>query len=323
MVYCPLEQQSLAQISKELLGIGAELAAILNEDLYAAVITPGGFHAAAEAGTLGVKRLYYVNDARLGVYTAQGHTTAMERIVKAANPSILLTGATVQGRDIAARLAARLGTGLTADCTELAISETRLLLQTRPAYSGNVIATIICPERRPQMATIRPGVFQLSRRKIAAGAAEVVLVPMPETLPALANVLSSVNRSIDDDILTGAKVVVSCGRGIKNREGVSLAMKLAKALGGVVGGSRGAVEDGLIPRNCQIGQTGKTIRPRLYIACGISGAVQHIVGMKQAECVIAINNNPEAPIFKEADFSICADVIETLPKLIDMVVGKK
>jgi electron transfer flavoprotein alpha subunit len=325
LVYCPLEQGALTAMAKELLGKGANLAACLSEDLYAVVLNPGTavIAVAAEAGSLGVRQLLYTDDLELEWYTAQRYTDAMEGIVRTLNPSILLIGATIQGRDLAARLAARLNTGLTADCTDLQISpENRLLLQTRPAYGGNVIATIVCARRSPQMATVRPGVFDLPQGKAGTASAGLRIFPLPvSTVSAVARVLSAEALAPDANILTKAEVVVACGRGVKNRTGLSLVEDLARVLGGVVGGSRGVVEDGLVPRHYQVGQTGRTIKPKLYIACGISGAVQHIVGIRQAACIIAINHDPEAPIFKEADFCICADLFEALPKLTKMVVN--
>lgn len=319
MVYCTQEHNALSAVSRELLGEGARLAAVLGEALYAAIITPElDETAAAEAGFLGARRLYYIKDPVFTHFIAQEYARSMEHIVRQVKPSVLLIGATVEGRDLAARLAVRLETGLTADCTQLAIAADGLLLQTRPAYGGNVTATIVCTKSRPQMATVRPGVFPVPQPNRSLPAAELVHFSVPSGSSATVRVLAAELLSSAEDILGAAAVVVACGRGIRNEAGLRLAERLAQALGGVTGASRGAVEAGFLPRSRQIGQTGKIIRPNLYIACGISGAIQHLVGMKQAQCVIAINNDPEAPIFKAADYGICGDLFVVLPELIQI-----
>jgi electron transfer flavoprotein alpha subunit len=317
MVYCTLEHNDISVVSRELLGEGARLAAVLGEELYAAIITPElGENVAVEAGFLGARRLYCIEDPVFTHFLAQEYARSMEYVVRQVRPAILLIGATVEGRDLAARLAVRLETGLTADCTHLAIASDGLLLQTRPAYGGNVTATIVCTKSRPQMATVRPGIFPVPAPNRSLPKAELVHFSVPSGSPATVQVLATELISSKDDILGTAHCIVACGRGIRNKTGLHLAECLAQALGGELGASRGAVEAGFLPRNRQIGQTGKIVRPVLYIACGISGAIQHLVGMKQAQYVIAINNDPEAPIFKEADYGICGDLFVVLPELI-------
>ena len=323
MVYCTYENKSLSSASKELIGEGARLAILLGEELFAILITEKpDSRMAAELGSLGVRRLYCLEEPVL-TYISQKYTVAAEYIVRQVNPSVLLFSATIKERDLAARLAARLGTGLTADCTELDISQEGLLLQTRPAYGGNVTATIICAKSRPQMATVRPGVFPVPKCNHSLPSAEIICFSVPLDLNVPCRILLEEPLPFKEDILVKSMVVVACGRGIRNEEGIRMAERLARALGGVTGASRGAVEDKLMPRSRQVGQTGKIIRPALYIACGISGAIQHLVGMKQAGCVVAINSDPNAPIFNVADYGICGDLFIILPRLVELAESRR
>ena len=324
LVYCPVKNGGLEPVGPELLGQGRLLANQLGEPLYGMLIGSGVGETAVAACHLGADQIFVVNRPELAQYTAGAFSDAMELVIQTARPSIALFGATTESRDVAARLAARLGTGLTADCTALTIEPgTNLLLQTRPAYGGNVLATIVC-NTRPQMATVRPGVFEVPRPGISSPHAKLVdLSADVKFRPSGLEVLSTEPLPLANRALRAASVVVACGRGVKNQSGVALAERLAKALGGEIAASRGAVESGLFPRERQVGQTGQTIRPRLYIACGLSGAVQHLAGIQEVPRIIAINEDPNAPIFAAADYGICADLFDVLPRLTDMILRGK
>jgi electron transfer flavoprotein alpha subunit len=257
-------------------------------------------------------------------------------------PSILLAGATVLGRSLMPLVAVRLGTGLTADCTELAVDEEKgLLLQTRPAFGGNILATIVCPNTKPQMATVRPHVFKIEKTgdisghsDTAAGAGPAGGADLPKGpeeprvvragydtgVVRIAEVLETVLEGEETDI-TESDVIVAGGRGLGKPEGFELVGELARRLGGVVGASRGAVDLGWIGAGRQVGQTGHTVNPKLYVACGISGAIQHIAGMKGAELIVAINQDPDAPIFQFADWGIVGDLYEIVPRVIGALDG--
>ncbi|MGQ9616229.1 MAG: electron transfer flavoprotein subunit alpha/FixB family protein [Spirochaetota bacterium] len=232
-------------------------------------------------------------------------------------PSIVLSGATAWGRTLMPLLAVKLGTGLTADCTELEIdTEKKLLLQTRPAFGGNILATIECSSKRPQMATVRPHVFKMRSLEKPPKRPRIIIKLYHPAPVRTSKVLSTVVEEEAFDI-SNAGVIVSGGRGLGKPEGFRLIKELAEELGGVVGASRGAVDLGWISPAHQVGQTGHTVSPRLYIACGISGAVQHLAGMKGSETIIAINQDPEAPIFEVADYGIVGDIYEVVPKIIE------
>jgi electron transfer flavoprotein alpha subunit len=236
-------------------------------------------------------------------------------LIQEEKPEIMLLGATTIGRSLAPRVAARVGTGLTADCTGLAVNpETGLLEQTRPAFGGNIMATIICPRHRPQMATVRPKVFQAAP-KDPARKGEIVNLKSPE-VALRSRLLERVREQAENVNLDEADIIVAGGRGLADEKGFKLLSELAEALGGAVGASRAAVDAGWISYPHQVGQTGKTVSPKLYIACGISGAIQHLAGMQSAETIVAINKNPDAPIFQVAHYGIVGDVFEVIPALI-------
>jgi electron transfer flavoprotein alpha subunit len=237
--------------------------------------------------------------------------------IREERPSIVLSGATTWGRTLMPLLAVKLRTGLTADCTELDIDpEKKILLQTRPAFGGNILATIECAARRPQMATVRPHVFKMKKLEKTLQKPRVITKMYNPVRIRTSRVLSTILEDEGFDI-SGADVIVSGGRGLGKPEGFRLLEQLAFALGGVVGASRGAVDLGWISSAHQVGQTGHTVSPRLYIACGISGAVQHLAGMKGSETIVAINQDPEAPIFEVADYGIVGDIYEVVPKIIE------
>jgi len=307
-----------AEVSWELLGEGRRLAEELSTDLAAVVCGDGVEELAAEAAMYGADRVYLVDDGALADYTTAPYATATTWLIDKHRPSILLLGATAQGRDLASALATRVGTGLTADCTQLAIEEeTGNLLQTRPAFGGNVMATIKCADHRPQMATVRPKVMSMPSRQPGRKGEIVREAPALEPEDNWTKLLEFIEASGEKEPLDSAEVIVAGGKGMGGADGFALLEELAGVLGGQVGSSRAPVSAGWVPKDMQVGQTGLTVRPTLYIACGISGAVQHLAGMQRSEVIVAINTDPEAPIFETADFGIVGDVRQVLPALTE------
>jgi len=307
----------LSNVAYELLGIGRKLADKLDEKLWAVCLGKCLNNHAEELIYYGADRVLLIDDEPVyNNFHDEIYTNAMACLIRKYNPEIVLIGATSIGRTFAPKVAARLNTGLTADCTGLDIDlEKKLLLQTRPAFGGNIMATIICPERRPQMASIRPKVMKKPESD-RTRRGEVV----HEKLNIKHNPKSKVIKFIQD--LTSkidigeADIIVSGGRGIGCSENFKLIEELAKKLNGAVGASRAAVDSDWIPYSHQVGQTGKTVCPKLYIACGISGAIQHMVGMQSSDIIVAINKDPDAPIFTIANYGIVSDLFEFIPYLI-------
>lgn len=257
-------------------------------------------------------------------YATDSYTTVLSAIVAARKPSIILLGATPDGRDLAPRLAARLRVGLTADCTGLDIDDHGQLVQTRPAFGGNIMASILSPYTRPQMSTVRPNVFPVLAPRIGRrGPVEDADVMLAKGVIRTKVLEVEALKAAGDEGIENAKIIVSAGQGLQTRENMKLVVALAEALGGKVAGSRPLVELGWIPHTIQVGQSGTTVSPDLYVAVGISGAVQHIVGMSSARRIIAINADPEAPIFRVADLGIVGDALQVLPKLIRDVKAAK
>lgn len=322
MVYCQWKDGEIASVSRQLLGKGRNLADILKVPLMAAFVGGHVVDKAYRAAEFGADICYAIENPVLENYTSVHYAAAMEKIIRYGNPEILLIGATQEGRDIAARTAAKVETGLTADCTMLGIQEeTGLLLQTRPAYGGRVTATILCPDKLPQMATVREGVFPTPEPFCKCDTQKTVNLSHlfeAEDLGIYVKSEKQILEKMDAAELKKAEIVVAGGRGMKNEKGMELVEKLAKALGGTAAASRGAVEDGLASTERQVGQTGHTIRPKLYIACGISGASQHMAGVQAADKILAINSDWNAPIMKMADYVLCADVFEAIPRLIEL-----
>ena len=314
-VYVFVEQRDnhIQNVSLELIGKGKELANTRNTDVTAVVIGKGVSSLADTLAHYGADNVIVIEDDRLGKYMTEPYTKALNEVVEAKKPEIVLFGATSIGRDLAPRVSARVHTGLTADCTSLSIDEeTTHLLMTRPAFGGNIMATIICKEFRPQMATVRPGVMQKLDEDKSHKANIEILEEVVETKKKI---------KIED-----AKILVSAGRGFGSKENVSLAEDLAKVVGGSVSGSRAAIDSGWLEKDRQVGQTGKTVRPNLYFALGISGAIQHLAGMEESDLIIAVNKNPDAPIFETADLGIVGDINKVLPELTKMIeaeVSKK
>ncbi|MBS3872088.1 MAG: electron transfer flavoprotein subunit alpha [Firmicutes bacterium] len=316
-VFAEQRQGQMLNIAYELLGEGKKLAGALGVELSAVLIGADVSNLAPDLFAYGADKVYLVEDKELELYRTETYTAAFVSLVKKHLPEIILMGATNIGRDLAPRVAGRLVTGLTADCTELSVDlEERILLQTRPAFGGNLMATILCPAHRPQMATVRPGVM----KKITPDyqkSGQLVRESYHSQEVTVRTIVREIVKEAGKVVnLEDAKIVVSGGRGMGSAEGRALLEKLAAKLGGVVGASRGAVDAGLLPSAHQVGQTGKTVHPKLYIACGISGAIQHVAGMQGSQVIVAINKNPAAPIFKVADYGIVGDVHQVVPLLI-------
>jgi electron transfer flavoprotein alpha subunit len=264
-----------------------------------------------------IDNVYYVEDEKLEFYNTDAYTHVITECFKHLNPDAVFIGATSQGRDLAPRLAARNKTGLTADCTELDIDEKGILLMTRPAFGGNLMATITCENHKPQMSTVRPGVFSKGKRNNEkyCDLKKIEIDLSKATIRG--TIIKQVKQKKEVANISEAEVLIAGGRGMGGKEGFELLRKLADLLGGTVAGSRPVIEQGWIDKSYQVGQTGKTVRPRLYIACGISGALQHIAGMQESDFIIAINKNEGAAIMKIADLAIVGDVHKIIPELIN------
>lgn len=317
-VFAEQREGNLLGVSIELIGEGRKIADKLGVELSAVLLGNKVDNLAEILVKYGADKVLYVENELLNLYTTDGYTKVITELVNERKPEILLIGATTIGRDLGPRLSARLATGLTADCTRLEIDEEdNKLLQTRPAFGGNLMATIICPNHRPQMSTVRPGVMEKARYdEERKGIVEKLAVDLSKD--DIKAVVEEVIKSEKADVaIEDASIIVAGGRGLGSKEGFQLVEKLAKKLGGVVGASRATVDEGWIEHPHQVGQTGKTVRPKLYIACGISGAIQHLAGMQEAECIVAINKNSDAPIFKIADYGIVGDVSEVIPALLE------
>ena len=309
-------------VSWELLGAAQRLAQALPGSVVEGVLLGHAVgHIPAEAFRYGATRVYVIDDPVLAVYRNAPYAFGIAELVKQHRPEIFLVGATTLGRDLASAIATRVGTGLTADCTELAIDpEKKILAATRPTFGGNLMATILCKTLRPQMATVRPRVLPTPPRGPAA-AGEVVQAALGMTEAEVPVKLLRLipNTAGEDANIEYADVIVAGGRGLGGPEGFKLLEELAGLLGGVVGASRAVVDAGWITAAHQIGQTGKTVRPKLYIAAGISGAIQHRVGITGSDFILAINTDPHAPIFQVADLGLVGDLNEVLPELIRQV----
>ena len=312
-----------AAVSWEVLGRARELGATMDAEVGAVVLGHGVDQVVDQALAHGADVVYVVDQPVLADYRTKPYSVALEELIQAHRPEIVLLGATGRGRDLAGATATTLGTGLTADCTVLDVDAAqRLLLATRPTFSGNQMATILCKKRRPQMATVRPHVFALPDLVTAHGRVVAHHADIDESQVA-SKVIALVPESNYRTQPEEARVVVSGGRGMGGPENFHLLEELASLLGGVVGASRAAVEAGWVPAAYQVGQTGTTVRPKLYVACGISGAVQHQAGMQQADAIVAINHDPAAPIFKIATYGIVGDVLEVVPALIRQAQARR
>ena len=330
-VFAQQVDNKLSSIGFELLGKAKDLAKDLNTDVTAVLIGSG----VDELAAYGADRVIVVDDPELKEYRTEPYTHALASVINKYKPEIMLVGATAIGRDLGPRVSARVATGLTADCTQLDIGDFPLvakegqeqkhnqLLMTRPAFGGNTIATIACPNNRPQMATVRPGVMQKIER--IEGAKAVVEEYNPGFTPdnkyvEILDVVKSVTETVD---IMDAKILVSGGRGVGSPENFKILEDLAEALGGEVSCSRAVVDSGWKPKDLQVGQTGKTVRPQVYFAIGISGAIQHVAGMEESDLIIAINKDETAPIFEVADYGLVGDLNKIVPRLTEMIKANK
>jgi electron transfer flavoprotein alpha subunit len=311
----------VAGVSHELLGKSRELAKGMGTDVTAVLL---GCHVTGlckDLASYGADRIVMVDNKDLDLYSTKPYAYAMCKIIEKYKPAVVLYGATAIGRDLAPRVAARIRTGLTADCTKLDVADdgTKNLQMTRPAFGGNIMATIICPDYRPQMATVRPGVMQ-KIKPIENADAPVdtfdVQIPASEKDVQILDVVKKESHKMD---IQDAKILVSGGRGLGCPENFKLLKDLADALGGTVSSSRACVDAGWVDKDIQVGQTGKTVRPNLYIACGISGAIQHLAGMEESDFILAINKDETAPIFEVADYGVVGDALKILPLFTEEV----
>jgi len=341
-IYVVIEQRdgAVARVSLELIGEARRLAAELGQDVYAVIMGDNIKDKCQGLIADGADGVVYVQDPMLKEYVTEPYSKALTKVLQECKPEIVLFGATSIGRDLAPRVAARLKTGLTADCTRLDIKVSSyidycknnttldtsnmdpndpdvLLKQTRPAFGGNVMATILCKKTKPQMATVRPGVMQRAERDTSRKGdikeIKVDFVPADMNIT-IKEVIKKTNKAKD---IMDAKYLISGGRGIGSAEFYDKLKEVANLIGGDWSSSRANVDSGWAPKERQVGQTGRTVRPELYMACGISGAIQHQAGMDQSECIIAINKNDTAAIFEIADLGIVGDVKVIIPKLVD------
>ncbi|MCI5500676.1 MAG: electron transfer flavoprotein subunit alpha/FixB family protein [Lachnospiraceae bacterium] len=328
-VFAQQVDNELSSIAFELLGKAKELAADLNTEVTAMLLGSGVKGLADQLAEYGADKVIVVDDPELKEYRTEPYAHALASIINEYKPEIVLVGATAIGRDLGPRVSARVATGLTADCTVLEIGDFPLnpipgqeqkhnqLLMTRPAFGGNTIATIACPDNRPQMATVRPGVMQ--KIEPIAGAKAEVIEYNPGFTPnnKYVEILDIVKELSDTVDIMDAKILVSGGRGVGSAENFKMLQDLADVIGGTVSCSRAVVDNGWMPKELQVGQTGKTVRPNVYFAIGISGAIQHTAGMEESDIIIAINKDETAPIFDVADYGIVGDLNKIVPKLTE------
>jgi len=311
-----------AVVSWELLGAGAQLAKTLGVELCSVIIGDKVEHLCQESFACGASKVYLIDDPVFHYYRTEPYYKAICYLVDKYKPEIMLIGASGLGRDLAGAVATKLNTGLTADCTGLATDDKGFLLQTRPAFGGNIMATILTERTRPQMATVRPHVMPLPNRDTSRNGEivrESISIKEEDVAVKVLQVIEDIREGAECIDLAAADVIVSGGRGLRSKENFNLLQQLSDELGGVVGCSRAAVEAGWMPVERQVGQTGKTVRPKIYIACGISGAIQHLVGMQGSDLIIAINQDKQAPIFEVATYGIVGDVFQVVPAIINRI----
>ena len=301
----------------ELLSKAGELAGKLNVKVGAVLVCEKGVDISKELVSYGADKVYVIENVLLKNFKTDLYTTVISDLIKKEKPQIVIYAATHIGRDLAPRIAQRITTGLTADCTGLDIDEDKLLVQTRPAFGGNIMAQIKCPKHKPQMSTVRPGIFKMLEKdnnrkgevvKIKADISE------KDSITKVIEIIKSKKKKVN---LEESQIIVSGGRGLCNKGNFKLIEELASLIGAEVGASRAVVDAGWIEKDHQVGQTGKTVRPKVYIACGISGAIQHRAGMQNSDIIIAINKDPNAMIFSISDYGIVADINQFIPTLID------
>lgn len=322
-VFIQQVDSKISKVSFELLGKAKELAVDLDTDVTAVIL---GYNVESLAGKLakyGADNVIVVDNPVLEIYKTEPYTNALVGVIEEYKPEIFLFGATAIGRDLAPRVSSRIHTGLTADCTGLDIIEDNNLRMTRPAFGGNIMAQIICPDHRPQMATVRPGVMQSITPKEGTDCRidhfEVEGLCDDENIE-IVDIIAKISTKMS---IQDAKILVSGGRGIGKAENFKILEELADALGGTISSSRACVDLGWAEKDRQVGQTGQTVRPNLYIACGISGAIQHLAGMEESDIIIAINKDENAPIFRVADYGIVGDLLKIVPLLTQEIKSLK
>ena len=313
----------LHNVTLELIGEARKLSKKINKETFVVILGYKLDSIVEELKKYDVDNIICVDKEELQNYNTDSYANCIAKLIQDNKPEIVLCGATSIGRDLAPRVSAKVGTGLTADCTGLEIDETDgKLLQTRPAFGGNLMATIICPKNRPQMSTVRPGVMEKAN-KVETPKAKLITPSIDSSIFNTRVIFESLTADEKPKVnLIDADIIVSGGRGLKTPEGFKIIQELADALGGVVGASRAAVDSGWIDHSHQVGQTGTTVRPKLYIACGISGAIQHLAGMSESDTIVAINKDPNAPIFKVCDFGIVGDLYKIVPELIELAKNR-
>lgn len=313
------EDGSAKNVGLELLNPGKTLAGKQGGNLVAVVIGNNVASAIDAASEHGADKVIVVEGEEYAKYSTDAYSIALVTLVEKYGPKSMMIGSTNNGRDLGPRVSCRLGTGLTADCTSLDYSDEKdIILWTRPAFGGNLMATIICPDHHPEIGTIRPGVF---KKNPVGGSAEVIREDIHVSADQIrTQVLEIINEMGAEKVdLEGAEIIVSGGRGVGSAEGFDTIRALAKELGATVGASRAAVDAGWIPHAHQVGQTGKTVAPKLYIACGISGAIQHLAGISGSDVIVAVNKDPEAPIFDAADYGVVGNLFDVLPVLLEEI----
>ena len=307
-------------VSYELVGEAKKLASHLGCEVTAVLLGSNVGNLCDSLAERGADNVIVVDDPALKDYETESYTHGVSEVIKAKKPEIVLFGATAIGRDLAPRVSARLHTGLVADCTKLDIQEdTNLLMMTRPAFGGNIMATILSPDHRPQMATVRPGVMKKQDAQKGAKAKVENFAINDFSAHKSYEILEIVKKVMGRMDVQDAKVLISGGRGMGGPENFPMLEELANLMGGTFSASRAAVDAGWVEKDRQVGQTGKTVRPNLYMACGISGAIQHLAGMEDSEVIVAINKDPSAPIFEVADYGIVGDVFKILPLFTEEV----
>jgi len=323
-VFAEQREGTLNRVTLELLGLGQTLAQGLNQELSAVLLGHEVEHLTEELGSFGARNIYLAQHSLLSHYQTGPYAKVIAQLIGEHKPNILLIGATTIGRDLAPRVSMRLNLGLTADCTELSIDpDDGSLLQTRPAFGGNVMATIKTLYSRPQMATVRPGVMEAKRKGDSSGYRITEHEAKLFDKDVLTEVLEVAREEKKGVNLCEAKAIIAGGRGVGSKDGMECLFSLAEVLGGEVAGTRMVIEEGWLPVDRQVGQTGQTVRPELYIACGISGAIQHRAGMLNSRYVIAINKDERAPIFQVADWGIVGDLHEVVPALSEAMRDRK
>jgi electron transfer flavoprotein alpha subunit len=315
------KEGKLKKITFELLSLGKKLKSKGGEEVYALLLGSNVESLAAQLGPYGADKVYYLEDEVFKNYLNESYTQGISELVKAQSPSILLAGATALGKDLFPRVAARLGTGLAMDCVSIDLGDNGLLKAVRPIYAGKVLMEATIPQAKPQMATLRPNLVEILPVDSSKKAGVIKSKPdlkKEDLRTMLKEILKGESKKID---LTEAKIIVSGGRGMKDKENFKILEELADAFGEgtAVGASRAAVDSGYAPHDIQVGQTGKVVNPTLYIACGISGSIQHLAGMATSKYIVAINKDPEAPIFQKADYGIVGDLFQVVPLLTQEV----